>query len=301
MGETRKESQRRMSTYHTPVLLDEVIEGLSIKKGNTYIDATLGGGGHAIEILKHGGKVLGIDTDIEAVRYAKEHIDSQFADEDITVVQGNFCNIEEIAKQNGFEKVNGILFDLGVSSHQLDTAARGFSFRFTDAPLDLRLDQTQGAEAKDIVNAYSKEELYEIFTRFGEEQLARTIAHGIVSARRMKPIQTTGDLVGLLSSLVTNPVMLRGVLSRIFQALRIATNDELDNIRKGLAGAYELLVPKGRLAVLSFHSLEDRIVKQTMANGTWNVLTKNPVRAGSREAEFNPRSQSAKLRIAEKL
>mgnify|MGYP001606156318 CR=1 FL=1 len=294
-----------MSTYHTPVLLEEVIEGLSVKKGNKYIDATVGGGGHTIEIVKRGGTLLGIDTDQEAVRYSMENIKRQLPnatwDADIKLIQGNFRDIVAIAKINGFGKVDGILFDLGVSSHQLDTETRGFSYRFMKAPLDLRLDQTQGNQAKDIANTYSEAQLYEILTRFGEEQLARTIADALVRARRMKPIQTTGDLVAVIAPFVKNPIHLRGVLSRVFQAFRIATNDELDTIRKGLVGAYELLNPKGRLAVISFHSLEDRIVKQTMGNGTWNIITKNPIRVERTEAESNPRSQSAKLRIAEKL
>lgn len=269
-----------MNVFHTPVLLKEVIEALKIEKGKKYIDATFGGGGHFAEIVRRGGIVLGIDQDRDAVRGS--------------VVWGNFRNIEKIAKENGFESVNGILFDLGVSSHQLDTPGRGFSYRFTNAPLDLRLDQTKGVTAAQLVNQASTEELYEIFARFSEEELARPIARAIGSARTVKPIETTGDLVRVVGR---RPA----VLSRIFQALRIAVNDELGALRSGLVGAKELLEPNGRLVVLTFHSLEDRIVKQFMRQVGWNVVTKKPIVADLAERARNPRARSAKLRIAQKL
>ncbi len=304
-----------MSTYHTPVMLKEVAEGLEVREGKNYIDATIGGGGHSVEILKRGGRLLGIDADPEAIEFARENLKSSCEagsrlagqisnlkeEKDWKIIQGNFREIGKIARENGCINVDGIVFDLGVSSHQLDTSARGFSYRFAQAPLDLRLDQTQGTPASDIVNTFSKDELYEIFARFGEEQLAGAIADVIIRTRRMKPIQTTGGLVAVVSQVVKNSMRLRATLSRVFQALRIATNDELTNIREGLAQAYDVLAPQGRLAVISFHSLEDRIVKQTMADGRWKSIAKTPVRPSEFEIEANPRCQSSKLRIAEKL
>ncbi len=294
-----------MSSFHTPVLLREVIEGLDIRAGGKYIDATIGGGGHAIEIVNHGGKILGIDIDVEAVEFSTENVKCQMAnakwEKYCTIVQGNFRDIEQIAKANGFEKVDGILFDLGVSSHQIDTPERGFSYRFSDAPLDMRLGSTSGVTAKDIVHRYSEEELYEIFAKYGEEQLARPIAHALVSARHMKPIVTTGDLINILSDLVPDKNHLSATFSRIFQAIRIVVNDELNALRFGLTGAAHLLVPGGRVAVISFHSLEDRIVKQSLQGADWRVVTKHPIIATDGETGRNSRSRSAKLRIGERL
>lgn len=260
---------------HIPVLLNEAIEGLHVAPGKRFIDATYGGGGHADEIERRGGKVLGIDADPE-----------------IDGVHGNFRDIVAIAKKEGFEDIDGVLFDLGVSSHQLDTPERGFSYRFTNAPLDLRFDQTKGETAAQLVNRVSEGELYDILSRFGEEELAGPIARAVVSTRAVKPIEITGDLVGIIGK---KPA----VLSRIFQALRIAVNDELGALKEGLEGAKKLLKPGGRLVVISFHSLEDRIVKRFMND--WKVLTKRPTRAGEAEREANSRSRSAKLRIAQKL
>lgn len=261
---------------HTPVLVKEVIEGLDVLPGKRFIDATYGGGGHAREIERVGGEVLGIDID-----------------PDTHAVHGNFRDIVAIAKREGFEDIDGILFDLGVSSHQLDTPERGFSYRFTNAPLDLRMDQDgSGETAAQLVNRVSEGELYDILSRFGEEELAGTIARAVVSARAVKLIETTGDLVRIIG-------MKPAVLSRVFQALRIVVNDELGALKEGLAGAKKLLKPGGRLVVISFHSLEDRIVKRFMND--WKVLTKRPIRAQGNERETNSRSRSAKLRIAQKL
>ncbi len=262
---------------HVPVLLKEAIDGLDVKPGGKYIDATFGSGGHTAEIGRRGGKVLAIDVDPRA------H----------AAVKGNFRDIEKIAKENGFESVSGILFDLGVSSMQLDTPERGFSYRFS-GPLDSRLDQTKGQSARDIVNTYSEGELYEIFTRFGEENDARAIARAIVRARAIDHITTTEGLVKVVGGS-------RPVLSRIFQALRIAVNDELGALREGLNGAGKLLINGGRLVVISFHSLEDRIVKQYMRSVNWKVLTKKPITANADEVKANPRARSAKLRIAMRL
>ncbi|MBI3577737.1 16S rRNA (cytosine(1402)-N(4))-methyltransferase RsmH [Candidatus Gottesmanbacteria bacterium] len=296
-----------MSNFHAPVLLEEVIKGLEVKEGGTYIDATIGGGGHGIEILKLGGKVLGIDQDPEALEYANENIKYQISNikkeekrKNWKLIRGNFRNVEKIAKENDFSEVDGILFDLGVSSYQLDTPQRGFSYRY-DGPLDLRFDQSQTVTAGDIVNRSSEDQLYEIFARFGEEQLARPLAHAIALSRRMKPILTTGDLVTVMSGLVRDKNQLSATLSRVFQSLRIAVNDELTALKEGLKGAERLLKPGGRLAVISFHSLEDRVVKQAMQGASWQVVTKHPILASDSEVVRNSRARSAKLRIATKI
>lgn len=268
---------------HTPVLVREVLSGLSVHKGGKYIDATFGFGGHSKEIKRLGGVILGIDVDL-----------------DTDAVHGNFRDIERIAKENGFEKVDGILFDLGVSSHQLDTPQRGFSYRY-DGPLDLRFDKRQRLTARDIINTSSEEELYEIFARFGEEQLAGTIARALVRARRMKPITTTRELVDVVARHVGDARKLPAVLSRVFQALRILVNDELGSLKEGLEGGEELLKPGGRLAVISYHSLEDRVVKQAMQKAVWRIVTKHPIIPAEEEVTKNPRARSAKLRVAEKV
>lgn len=274
------------SSYHEPVLVSEVFDALNVGPGKKYIDGTVGGGGHTREITKRGGIVLGIDTDSEAVEQNKGN--------EWKVVQGNFRNIKEIAKHEGFEHVDGILFDLGVSSHQLDTPKRGFSYRFVDAPLDLRMRQEGGVTAAQLVKESSEEELYEIFTTFGEEERARPIAHAIVSARSIKPIERVGDIVDLVGAQHAS-------LSRIFQALRIAVNDELKALEEGIRGAYDLLKPGGILVVISFHSLEDRIVKRMMREKNWSIITRKPVIASEVEVYNNRRSRSAKMRVAQKI
>lgn len=294
-----------MSKFHTPVMVDEVLAGLDVRKGKKYIDATIGGGGHALAILKRGGKLLGIDEDPEAVKYAANHITSEASDPGLNIketdwkfVQGNFREIKRIATEQGFLNVSGILFDLGVSSYQLDTPERGFSYRFINEALDLRFDQTKGESAANLVNRLSEESLYEIFTRFSEEQLARPIARGIVRARHIGKIHTTADLTAIIDAAVGNRKDRNPTSSRIFQALRIAVNDELSALKEGLEGAGKLLEKDGRLVVLGFHSLEDRIVKQFMRQPQFTVLTKKPITAGRREVSQNSRAKSAKLRIA---
>lgn len=287
-----------MSDYHTPVLKIEVIEALQITKGKKYIDATLGGAGHTEEILKAGGIVLGIDTDAEAIAHGKERLKEYTG---YTLVQGNFKDLEEIAKKNGFLHVDGVLFDLGVSSHQLDTPERGFSYRFTDAPLDLRLSQSGGDTAAQLVNRMTEGDLYECIGKFGEEQLARTIARALCRARSIKKIETVGDVVLVIQDVAGSKEQAASVLSRVFQALRIAVNDELESLKSALEQSREILKPEGRLVVISFHSLEDRIVKQYMRGNGWKVLTKHPIIASEREVYENKRSRSAKLRIAEKI
>jgi 16S rRNA (cytosine1402-N4)-methyltransferase len=274
-----------MSKYHTPIMVQEVIAGLQVTPGKRFIDATVGGAGHTAEIVKRGGIVLGIDTDKEAVEEARRIIDGK-------MVQGNFRDIESIAKKNGFESVDGILFDLGVSSHQLDTAGRGFSYRFPDAPLDLRLNQQEGKTAADYLQTVTENELYEILATFGEEEHSRAIASAIVRTRRVSPVKTTGDLLNSID---------KRAASQVFQALRIVINDELNALKEGLHGAKELIKPGGRLAVISFHSLEDRIVKLYLKTDAWKLITKKPVVAGENEVQGNKRARSAKLRIAEKI
>ena len=285
-----------MSTGHIPVLVREVLEGLDVGKRKKYIDATIGSGGHAVEIVKRGGIVLGIDTDPAAVSIARR--------KKLAVVQGNFRDIEAIAKREGFTNVDGILFDLGVSKMQLDSLKRGFSYRYPLARLDLRMDQSQGEAASELVNRARGEELYDIFSTFGEEQLAGAIADPICRARTIRPIETVGDMVGVVETVVPNINVRYGVLSRIFQALRIAVNDELENLKLGLGEARKALRAGGRIAVISFHSLEDKIVKEIFK--TWQeegggaVITKKPIIPTREEAQRNPRSRSAKLRIFEK-
>ena len=287
-----------MSDYHTPVLKTEVIEALHVAKGKKYIDATLGGAGHTEEILKVGGVVLGIDTDAEAIAQGKERLKEY---KNYTLVQGNFRNLEEIAKKNGFLHIDGILFDLGVSSHQLDTPERGFSYRFTDAPLDLRMSQRDGDTAAQLVNRMTEGDLYECIGKFGEEQLALPIARALCRTRQIKKIETVGDVVLVIQDVAGSKEQAVPILSRVFQALRIVVNDELESLKSALEQSREILKPEGRLVVISFHSLEDRIVKQYMRGNGWKVLTKHPIISSEREVYENKRSRSAKLRVAEKI
>lgn len=289
-----------MSEFHTPVLLPEVIEGLQVLEGKRYIDATLGGGGHALEIAGRGGIVLGIDTDGQALEEVRTRV-KQDGVKGLSLVQGNFRDIKEIAIKEHFDKVDGILFDLGVSSHQLDTPKRGFSYRFTGAPLDLRLDQTQGETAAQLVNRISEGELYEIIATFGEEELARSIAYSIGRARAVKKIETVGDLIAVIEKVAGSGVRGNPVRSRVFQALRIAVNDELGSLKKGLSEAKELLRRGGRLVVISFHSLEDRMVKKFMRQEGWHLIATKPIVAPYEEVRGNPRARSAKMRVAEKI
>lgn len=294
-----------MSEYHRPVLVNEVLAALRVVSGAKYIDATVGGGGHGIEIVRRGGVLLGIDVDREAIEHARIEFEIQCSElkegRDWTLVQGNFRDIQGIAKEHGFAQVAGVLFDLGVSSHQLDTAGRGFSYRWQEAPLDLRLDQSQGLTAAELIKKLDENELYEILAKFGEEKLARPIAAAIGRARHLKEIKTTGDLREAIATVVKRSKEETGVLARVFQALRIAVNDEIEVLREGLEGAKKVLGRGGRLVVISFHSLEDRAVKQFMRSSTWKLINKKPIEASYGEIMVNPRARSAKLRIAEKL
>ncbi len=293
-----------MSDYHTPVLVAQVAEGLQVTPGKKYIDATLGGGGHSWEIIKRGGILLGIDTDAEALAAAKEELrikNKELEDkENWKIVQGNFRDIEKIATENGFTEIDGVLFDLGVSSHQLDTKERGFSYRFGDAPLDLRLNQNIGITAADYIKTATEDDVYETIGTYGEEERARAIARAIIRARQVSPIETTGELLKVIEGVVGEGQG-KAVASRVFQALRIVVNDEFGVLKEGLKGAQELIKPGGRLVVISFHSLEDRIVKQFLKTNVWKLITKKPIMANDTEIYLNKRARSAKLRIAEKL
>lgn len=305
MEKTRRDAHRHMSTFHTPVLMKEVIEGLQVRAGKNYIDATIGGGGYGVEIVKRGGRLLGIDQDPDAIEYSAARIKLQAPTitwgADITIAKGNFRDIQQIAKANNFTSVDGVLFDLGVSSHQLDTPSRGFSFRRPEALLDLRMNPKQGIPAWELVKKLSEDALYEIFAAYGEEKFARTIAGSLVRARRLTQIRATGDLLRVIDTAVGRQKDKTGIYARIFQALRIAVNDELEALKGGLQGALGILRSQGRLVVISYHSLEDRIVKRVLNRPDIRIVNKRPITPGDEEIYINSRSRSAKLRIAEKL
>jgi 16S rRNA (cytosine1402-N4)-methyltransferase len=303
---------------HQPVLLDEVMEHLAVKPGGTYIDGTVGGGGHAAAMAERagaGGRLLGLDQDDTALALARSRL-QPFPW--VRVEYGNFADMKAMAQREGFAPADGILLDIGVSSMQLDTAERGFSFQH-DAALDMRMDRRQGRTAADLVNTMGGPELAELLWTLGEERASRRIARFIEEARAKAPLRTTGQLADLVTRAKGGR---RGRLhpaTQTFQALRMAVNDELGALRRGLAGALDLLRPGGRLAVISFHSLEDRVVKQTFAAhaGRWESLpaggerwvgeapavtwvVKSPVMASEREVAENPRARSAKLRVVER-
>lgn len=289
-------------SYHVPALLKETIKGLNIRLGKKYIDCTLGGGGHTGEILKLGGRVLGIDCDPEALENAKTNLSNLSHWTNLVLARGNFKNLKEIAKENGFTEVSGVLFDLGVSTHQLLTENRGFSFN-TDAKLDMRMDPNLTVTAKDLINGLNEGELYELFIKLGEEHNAWAISRAIVRARTVKPIETGQELAAVVGKTrLRNRSERINPATRVFQALRMAVNDELNNLREALPQAASLLEKNGRLVVLSFHSLEDRIVKNFMREEKdfLKNLTKKPIVPSEIEIEKNSRARSAKLRIAEK-
>jgi len=265
----------------------------------------LGAGGHSLEIVKRGGIVLGIDQDKDAIEEVKSRIqNSEFRiGEEITIVQGNFSKIAQIAKENGFERVAGILFDIGVSSHQLDTNERGFSF-MSQGPLDMRMDTNLGVSAADLVNGLTKGELIELFTKYGEEYNAKKIAEAIAQARETNPIRTTTELADIISQIVPKSGKIHPA-TKVFQALRIAVNDELNSLEQGLRQAAELLDSNGRLVVITFHSLEDRIVKKTFEEleegKLGKVITDKPIVPTDEEIIANRRARSAKMRIFQKL
>lgn len=298
-------------SYHEPVLLKVTVDLLNVERGKKYIDATLGGGGHGVEIVRWGGNLLGIDADREAIEFAnKEFRTSLFAkatgdkqnsmtkkEGEWKIVRGNFRELERIAYEEGFNEVSGILFDLGISSHQLDTSERGFSFR-REGPFDLRLDQSTGESAAYYINRLSEEELYEIMATLGEEEYARAICVAIIRARAVKSLLTTRDVYEVVAGAMKWDA--EGAAARVFQAFRMYVNDELRALRAGLSASEKLLTNGGRLAVISFHSLEDRIVKQFFQRPSFRKITKKPVVASEDERERNSRCRSAKLRVGEK-
>ena len=298
---------QRMNTYHVSVLLQETIEALHVQSGKQYIDGTIGGAGHTGEILKRGGKVLGIDQDTDALAFVKKNLSIKSNNiqggEDLVLAKGNFKDIDLIAKEYGFDAVAGILLDLGISSHHLESAQRGFSFQ-KEGPLDMRMDQDLSVKAGDLINGLTKGELQALFIKLGEERFARSISQSIINARQNRPIQTTSELAEIIRRAV--PSSKKGIhpATRVFQALRIAVNDELQSLTEALPKAVGLLEQKGRMAVISFHSLEDRIVKQAFLafaeKGLGNIITKKPIIPSEKEMEANKRSRSAKLRVFEK-
>ncbi len=294
--------------YHKSVLLNEGINALNVTKGRKYIDATLGGGGHAKAILEKGGLVLGIDADSEAIEFVKKNQESRIKNQELKLAKGNFRNIDIIAKDYGFEKAWGILFDLGISSHQIDTPERGFSY-ILPGPLDMRMDKSLTVAASDLVNALGKSELIDLFRNFGEETNANRVADLIIKRRKIAPFKTTDDLTLTLATAygfrTVNDFARATSGKRVFQALRIAVNDELGSLKEALPKALDLLEENGRIAIITFHSLEDRIVKRAFIefekNGKGKILTDKPILPTEEEVRENGRSKSAKLRIFQKL
>lgn len=311
-----------MEYKHESVLINEVIEQLKIRPDGIYADGTLGGGGHSFQIaarLSDGGKLIGIDQDEDAVEAAGRHL-SVYKDRCI-LVHDNYENMVSIVKGLGFDKVNGILLDLGVSSYQLDNAERGFSYN-QDAPLDMRMDQTNPLSAKEVVNEWSEEELVRILREYGEERYASNIARNIVREREKKPIERTGQLVTIIRSSIPMKMQERGgnPCKRSFQAIRIAVNRELEVLSDSIDGMIDLLAPGGRFCIITFQSLEDRIVKNAFrknenpcicppefpvcvcgrkSKGT--VITKKAIVTSAEEIRHNKRASSAKLRVFEKI
>ena len=290
---------------HVPVLREEVLGFLDLESGQTVVDATLGSGGHALEILKRigpEGRLIGIDQDPDAIERARKNLKS-FPRTDF--FQKNFTQLDSILQSLNLPAVDAVIMDVGLSSDQLQEASRGFSF-LTEGPLDMRMNPQGPVTAKDLVNRLSQEELAGLFKIYGEERWAKRIAGVLVRTRIKKPVETTGELVRVIQEAVPRRFHFGRLhpATRVFQALRIRVNQELESLEAGLTKAFEALGPGGRLAVISFHSLEDRIVKQTFrswkAEGRGRVLTPKPVRPTSEECERNPRARSAKLRAIEK-
>jgi 16S rRNA (cytosine1402-N4)-methyltransferase len=308
--------------FHTPIMVREVIASLRCRAGTIYLDGTLGGGGHAEAILLStvpDGLLIGIDVDGDAIREAEKRL-APFRKRKI-LVQENFTDMEAILDERHIEKVDGILLDLGLSSHQLDTAQRGFSFSM-DAPLDMRMDRNRGRSAYDFIHTLSGEELERIIRDYGEERMAGRIARAIVESREYSPIKTTTDLASVVVRALPHGTGHRRIhpATRTFQALRIAVNDELASLKQAVDGGMKRLKPGGRFSVISFHSLEDRIVKDAFRAGekgcicppdlpvcacglkpTVKILTRKPITPSEAEIRDNPRSRSAKLRTAERI
>lgn len=309
-----------MTFNHKSVLLNEVIESLNIKADGYYVDGTLGGGGHALEVVKRleSGKLIGIDRDSDAIKAATQRLNDYI--NNVIIIRDNYVNIENILKKENIDKVDGIYIDLGVSSYQLDTAERGFTYRF-DAPLDMRMDDRNELKASDIVNDYSESELFHIIRDYGEDRFAKNIAKHIVEYRNKKRIETTFELVDIIKASIPMKIQVTGghPAKRTFQAIRIELNKELEVLTDSLDVMIDLLKPGGRLSVITFHSLEDRIVKQAFKKAEspcvcpkkfpvcvcgnkskGRVITRKAILPSEEELEENSRSKSAKLRVFEK-
>ncbi len=310
-----------MEFKHKSVLLDETIEALNIRPDGIYVDGTLGGGGHSYEIcrrLSDKGRLIGIDQDAAAIKAAGERL-GEFKDK-VTVIRSNYCDMKKELAAINITAVDGIVLDLGVSSYQLDTADRGFTYR-EDAPLDMRMDQRQETTARDIVNRYSETELYHVIRDYGEEKFAKNIAKHIVSARQTKDIETTGELIQIIKAAI--PMKVRAVgghpAKKTFQAIRIELNRELEVLQNSLDDMIDMLNDGGRIAVITFHSLEDRIVKNIFRKNEnpctcpkdfpvcvcgkvpkGRVITRKPIVPGETELEENKRAKSSKLRVFER-
>lgn len=311
-----------MEFKHTSVLLNETIEYLNIKSDGIYVDGTLGGAGHSSVIagkLSDKGRLIGIDQDADAIAAATERLE-KYKDR-VTIIRNNYCNMKQALSEVGVDKVDGILLDLGVSSFQLDTPERGFTYRSEDAPLDMRMDQRQKLTAEDIVNEYSEKELFRIIRDYGEDRFAKNIAKHIVAARQKNRIKTTGELTDIVRAAIPMKVQVTGghPAKRTFQAIRIELNHELDVLKDTLDEMIELLNPGGRLCIITFHSLEDRIVKVNFKKNEdpctcpkdfpvcvcgkvskGKVVTRKPILPSDEEMEENSRSKSAKLRVFER-
>ena len=310
-----------MEFKHTSVLLEETIENLRVKPDGIYIDGTLGGGGHSYEVaskLGEKGKLIGIDQDEDAIRAAGERL-GKFGSK-VVIIRDNYCNIKNILQDIGVEKADGIVLDLGVSSYQLDHAERGFSYK-QDADLDMRMDVRQSLSAKDIVNTYPEMELYRVIRDYGEEQFAKNIAKHIVLARKESPIETTGQLNEIIKAAIPAKMRQNGghPSKRTFQALRIECNKELEVLKNSLDDMIQVLNPGGRLCIITFHSLEDRIVKTAFKRNEnpcicppdfpvctcgrkpqGKVISRKPILPSEQEINENKRSKSAKLRVFER-
>ena len=309
-----------MEFKHKSVLLNETIDGLNIKPDGIYVDGTLGGGGHAYEVcrrLGEKGSIVGIDQDAAAIEAASARL-KDFG-EKVTIVRSNYCDMKSKLHELGIDKVDGIVLDLGVSSYQLDTAERGFSYR-EDAPLDMRMDTRQKMTARDIVNDYTEADLYRVIRDYGEDKFAKNIAKHIVQARAVKPVETTAELSEFIRASIPMKFQKKSghPAKRTFQAIRIELNRELDVLRDSLDDMIDLLNPGGRLCIITFHSLEDRIVKSAFRKNEnpctcppdfpvcvcgkkskGSIITKKPILPSEEELEYNSRSKSAKLRIFE--
>ncbi len=311
-----------MEFKHTSVLLQETIEQLAIKQNGIYVDGTLGGGGHSYEIagrLGKGGRLIGMDQDEAAIEAARQRLEP-FADR-ATIIRSNYCNAVGILREMGIEGADGILLDLGVSSYQLDTLERGFSYKY-DTVLDMRMDRRQTLTAKDIVNDYSEAELFGMIRDYGEDRFAKNIAKHIVMARKDRPIETTGELNEIIKAAIPAKMRQTGghPSKKTFQALRIACNRELEVLQDSLESFMDFLNPGGRLCIITFHSLEDRIVKNAFRKGEnpctcppdfpvcvcgnkpkGRMITRKPILPGTEELAGNKRAKSAKLRVFEKI